>query len=666
MIDNFFNSIRKNRYVLLILLPFFIAGLISQVSLTAIIGIVMVQLFVLLIPGLLLCSFLPYSENNRLSSLFTAYAVGFAVFVIVYALFLVLGIQRYIIYYGIVIGLSSIFLLTILKLPHTPLSAYRSDYWIISIILYVVLLIGCVMFQIPHLSADLVGSWEAHPDDTFMLKGCIASVQSYPVQDLSVEGAGFKWHMFSLFAVAGMHYMTGLDCFTLYFAFSYVWNAILLVGGAYFISQIILQQQRYRILCMVMLLFTSGLEGITYVQYLTHFYGCTLGCAQATAAMMYCIGFMWIAMKRELNPVFSSFSLLFFALTMGSKTPHGAVAIVSLFALLLFCRTTKFKWMQRVTYMIIITVLFLIISALFAITPAGLESFHNGSSLYLKFDTFTTTALGKAIFPFLKGIITMPIAAIVTAIVNYFCMNLVVSVYFLVCTFYWLRYKHFFNGYILALVGPSAAGLILFASIYVPGFSQSYFAESAMVFAILFVCYMFEQLPALPCYLGTRVFSVLLVISLVSPWVTAYNSFRLEKRYYFDRDKVTSSNSWGVTAQEFEGLKWAKEHIPSGDMLCTNKMLADENGDRAYVTTCFTEHQMWVEGYLYGSYRSVSEIKNRLALSESYYTSPTELNKEQIKKEGVSYSVHYKSINDLTSLHGDPVFENAAIAIVRL
>ena len=45
-------------------------------------------------------------------------------------------------------------------------------------------------------------------------------------------GAGFYWHMFSLFTIAGMHYMTGIDCFTLYFTFSYVWNAILLVGGA--------------------------------------------------------------------------------------------------------------------------------------------------------------------------------------------------------------------------------------------------------------------------------------------------------------------------------------------------------------------------------------------------------------------------------------------------
>lgn len=666
MKDYILYFIRNYSLLGLIVLPFLLAGLISHVSLVSIIAIIMVHLFVLLIPGMHIYRLVSVPDNNSLSCLLTSYAIGFALFVSVYAILLVFGLQQYIIYYGLLIGFISFGGLFYFFSKYSIQYAESHDYKFVLCIFYLILLLGCILFQIPHLSADIVGYWEAHPDHTFMLKGSIASVHSYPVSDLSAVGAGFYWHMFSLFTIAGMHYMTGIDCFTLYFTFSYVWNAILLVGGAYFICRVVLQQQRYRNLCMIMLLFSSGFEGFTYVQYLTHFYGCTLGCAQAVAAMMYCIGFLWLATKQNSKLILVLLSILFYAITMGSKTPHGAVVVVSLFSLLLFCKNTNLKWKYRISYMIIILAIFIAIAVLFALAPAGGESFHHGGSLYLKFDSFLTNGVGTPIFSYLKGLLYMPVAALITLPISFFSMNLVACIYLVIGVSYWLKSRKIFDGYILALLGPAAAGIVLFGAFYVPGFSQSYFAECAMVFAILFICYIKEtQITVLPKGFGVKTFYVLLFISIAAPFITAYDSFRLVNSYYNNEHNTSQSDGWSITSQELVGLQWVKKHLVDNELLCTNKMLAAD-GDRSFVTSCITEHQMWIEGYLYGSFDSVAEIENRLALSEEYYGSPSELSIAKMRKEGVSYSVHYKSINDLTPLHGDVVFENEAIAIVKL
>ena len=89
------------------------------------------------------------------------------------------------------------------------------------------LALGFVVFQFTAQSAEVIGYQNMGNDPNYWFKNCVAATKGYPIPELSVNGLHLFWHMFSCFAVAIMHFCTGIEIYDICYSLSYIWDTFL-------------------------------------------------------------------------------------------------------------------------------------------------------------------------------------------------------------------------------------------------------------------------------------------------------------------------------------------------------------------------------------------------------------------------------------------------------
>lgn len=662
-------GIFDNGYIILLifLLTSIIAGIVGHIPVWGMLKFLYIIFSAIFLPGWLIQQQLKVNLKDGISSIFFSFALGSAVAILLYACLLVLNIQTVTAYIFYAISILSIGLYAYIRSRRFPIHSiqnHKTDVLKVSIILSVVFILSFVIFQMSQRSALHIGYQNLFHDSTYWFKNCIASTKGYPLPELSVNGLHLYWHLFSCFYVAIIHFCTNIGFYDICFSLSYLWDMFLLVGSVYIVLNELLENKKLVYFGCIILLFVTGFEKQLAFSYIEHIYQCKLGVSMGLTFSLFSFVFFIKAIKQSY--VFSKefvIALLFFAVATGAKVPYACVLLVAIGFLYVFS-SNKQNWWKNILALGCFLSIFLVITKLFIIDNNALvaeASSHRlslslqGSALLIPKINVIYLSLSKYIGSVLSWIIVTVGFVIGTNYVAFGMFLLALAVAIIK-----KKYKDIFLCSVFLMV---IVGIILGIFVHHPGRSQVYFLFTAIPYAVIFTLLIYEQCefklkrPSLYLFNGFIVVSVIVTILFSSKIFVGGGTYKANSH-------SSSFDGFDITRDEIIALQWVRNNLPQDIVLATNKVLAPE-GSRSWVTSAYSERQVYFEGWKATNIPYPEMIDERLELTSAYFQGE-EWAKDKMIIEGITHAVLYKAFNSPNSHLGKILFENNAMIIYEL
>lgn len=653
----------KSKIILVVLFYIILASIVSRVYI-GILLMPMVLLFHYIVPGIALqkyCRYLDYEEFNK--SLFSSVAVGYALAIVLYIIMLICGVQRYVLIPSIVI--STISLLYIWNDIPRLIKQEEEDSLFLSIVLFVCLGLGFLGFQCQHLSANIVGESNMHSDDVFWFRNAVASTVSYPLPDLSVMGNTLFYHYFTSIAIADLSFVTGLDLFDSCFDFSYLIRIILVVGSVYLISTAFISRKNYQFLTIVLILFGTTIEELTFTNYVDMIYVATLGLAEGYAMCLF--SYFFFRRITSFNIRVIILPVFLFMVAIGLK---ASCTLIVLCGILFYCliqvpynkKRIQLNW---IILGLVYLLSFLLIMFLF-VWNVNPQMSGDGRILSISIATAFRPSFFASLYSESRRFI--PVLPVFLVFLFYIIVNYYLYIIGSVLIYRRrniIEWKSLEWPFLVMFLG----GNCLFLFINQLGFSQSHFYFISIPFGILLIISILEKNDKIIFnrWESSLIYTTFLVaiICFVYSFVSQLDVNKFN-RLFSDRNSPQVVTGSSLSSDELDALTWAKENIDKHAILVSNKIFA-KDGSRSFVVSSYTEHQTYLEGYLYSASAKDPIICHRYLLLKSFFLSMEPSALSHIKKEGVTHVVLFKNIPEaIPQVRGDNIFENNSVIIYQI
>ena len=675
MISSCKNVFSKNStFVLCFLLCQFAAGLFAGVGVINLLLLLFVDMLGVVIPGLIILYKVRIHFKNTISLFFVGFGIGYALLALLYAVFVYYNIHKispYILYAISVTALLILLLNRKFRLYFYSVFKDKNDDNLFLLIIGVVLVLFCfLVFQYPHRSVLDSGYLDMHMDHTYWFKNCVASTKGYPLPELSVLGVDLYWHLFSSFIIALFHFATGIEIYNLCFSLSYVWHVFLMIGGTYAIASELLTSKKLVFTALVLVLMCSSAEPITLVYYLDHLWGCSMGTSDAIAESLFAflLTFKTIETQR-INWQYVPLAIFLIICVVGFKSPIGLVLLVGVgCALFVLSFKNPSAVLSSSTIMLILIISVVILSKVFIISDNALTSNTSNHKLALNFLTVLWPDLNSIIADFFEGLGVRPrITALFLVIPYILIVHPIMPILAFVVIGLFVRRKNLLRlPYHQQVLGLSffvmaIVGIFAFLSLCHPGFAQCYFLFAGIPFVVLFSFLAIETY-FIGIYRKYEYYLYLLIsCSFVLTICFARETYTLDGKYCPDPMQLSHEGT-SLTRNECLGLRWAKENLPESAIILTNKVLAPVRGERSFVTSAYSEHQVYLEGSSSTILPNDHFVADRIDLISRYFKGDI-FAREKLKLEGVTHVIIYKSLSDIAYEESKLLYENEEIAV---
>jgi len=666
-------AFQNGMLVALFLLCLLVAGVFAGIPVFGLFSFLVIQVAGILLPAFLLLKKTGLNLKNPMSTLFLSYGVGMAAWAVIYAVLIYFNIHYYASY-----ALYAITALALLNLldpearenVRSSLGGKNQDNSFLIVLFFVLVVFGFLVFQFPHRLVADTGFLDMHMDQTYWFKNCVASTKGYPLPELSVSGVQLYWHLFSSFNVALFHLATGIEIYHLCFSLSYIWHIFLMLGGAYALANEVLSNRKYVLMVLILTLLCSSAEPLTLVYYLDHLWGCSMGTSDAIAESMFAMLLLIKTIEnRQVNWRLVPLLTLMVVAAAGYKSPVGLILLVGVGSACLILFWNNRKTLVPALGMLLLVVLSVVVLLkTFVIAADALTSSTSNHKLAFNFMTVLWPEINSHIIAFLEQYGVKPRIVEVMLVIPYLLtVHPVMPVLAVVLVGLFLKrkklqamsYKQ--QTLWLPLIAMSIVGTVAFIVLGHPGFAQCYFLFAGIPFAILFSFLVIETYFNEAYRKYCRLLYVLIGCSFVVTVGFARETYVLEGKYAPDPGQKSVEGT-SLTGLEWEGLVWVREHLPESAVMVTNKGLAPVAGERSYVTSAYTERQVFLEGYVSTIVPNDHFIPDRKELMKRYFSGDAAA-REELKQAGVTHVVVYKSLPDVVFEGGNLLFENEEIAI---
>lgn len=664
---------RNSTLVFCFLLCMLVAGLFAGVGLSNLLSLLLVFIFGILIPGFIILYKVRLQLKNTISLLFVSFGIGYALLAILYAVLIYFNIHKispYILY-----TISAIALLALLNRKirlhfYSVLKDNNDDNIFLLIISVVLVLFGFLVFQFPLRSVLDSGYLDMHMDHTYWFKNCVASTKGYPLPELSVFGVDLYWHLFSCFDIALFHFATGIEIYNLCFSLSYVWHVFLMVGGAYALTSELLKNKKYVFTALVLILMCSSAEPYTLVYYLDHLWGCSMGTSDAIAESMFALLLtLKVIEKQYINWRFVPIAIIMIIATVGYKSPVGFVLLVGVgCALFILCCKNRSAIIPSLVLMVILFILTVILCKVFVIADNALTSSTSNHKLVLNFMTIFWPDINSYITGVLEGWGIRPMITALLLVIPYVLVMhpiMLVLAFVLVGLFgkrkaiLNLSYKYQVVGF--PFIVMAIVGIVAFLSLNHPGLAQCYFLFAGIPFAVLF-CFLAIEAFYNEKYCKYRPYLYALICcSFLATIACARETYTLDGKYCPNPTQLSYEGT-SLTRNELVGLRWARNNLPESAILLTNKGLAPIKGNRSFVTSAYSERQVYLEGSSSTIFPNDHFLADRIDIIIRYFNGDYTA-REELKREGVTHVIIYKSLPDVTFEGSKLLYENEEMTI---
>lgn len=661
----------KNHFVVILcLLLAALATIISRLSLQNYLSFVLVQYFCIYIPGKAFHLFLNKDDKNELTQNLVSYALGYSLSIVFYLLFLIIGIQGYIIFFYPVISLISILFLLKFKKSQKCIKPCFKESFSFGVILFFAVLISTVLYQYQNLSPTIQkGNILYYQDLIFWLRNCVAATKSYPLPELSVMGDDFYYHYFTSIEIAFLHFTTKIEMFDLCFTYSYIVTLFILISGLYVLLKELVDNAKLVVIALCFILFTSGFEFLTHIYFSQHIYRATFGLPEGLGFFCFCYTYYikWFK-HREKYMSYAVISLLFLITCTGLKGPIAAVLLVGIGLGCLMLLIQNHNWGKVSLVGISHLLVFILILVYFVIGNKASEEGSSSELIFSSVNTLFHSHYFDKVFYSIYNIIHIKTLSYLMTLFLFLVSSMLIPISVLYTTMRKQRIR--FDIINVSMWGMIVCGILLCIFVSQNGMSQMYFMFVSIVcmFIVGFSTYSFiikaRKSNYTPLYILLFVGVVLFIVQIpqngkqgIKNAITDFSFYKVNKYEKKETGKT-------INFEEMKGLRWIRDHIPSNSVLLSNKVLAEEGG-RSFVTSAFSERQTYYESYAYSN-QNQKVIENKLNKIKSFYYGGKDIS-DILKKEGVTHAIVYKNIypNSYPS-NNNIIFENEDLIVLEL
>ena len=644
-------------------------------------SLLIAQIFCVYIPGAAFLRMTGLSFKNEVAARLCAYATGYVMSVLFYASLLMTGMQAHCVIFSIAYGACfSALLFRKRRVTIFEGNILRADYAFLLCCFTCALLIGVAVYWLPNRSAEVMGYRNQEGDLTYWFKNCVAATKGYPLPELSIDGLRLYWHIFSCFEVAFLHFVTGIELYNLCFTFAYIWKTLLLTGGVYVMASFFLKDRNSMRLVMAVTLFTSGLDPQTYVFYQYHLYRCSLAFEEGYALCMYGLVFflMFFDAKEKSLPAYL-LTLLGVAGALGLKASGGTLLLTGIAVRIILSIRKDRQAFFKVGLLLSYVLTYLLVSRLFIIDANALTSATSSHKIvFSPLLTITKPPHYRAVYLWLSARLSKYLACPITAALYLVQSNYAVSIPLLmsmgamtVCK----KWRHFFlygTRDMIPLTVMTVSGLGIFIFLSHPGFSQGYFIFN--VFSIASVL-TFMILERFKLQNAKKVITAITVaLALLSCCYTlrhVRDVYLISDSAYQKRVDLQSGGQNDISALEMLGLRWIRDNLPEDVVLATNKVFLNNQPmetkfSRTFITSEFSERQVYLEGFSSANLPSEEFVMERLSKLYDYYSGKQD-SADVLKREGVTHAVAFKSgLEPPYHVAGELIYENDDMMVFDL
>lgn len=583
---------------------------------------------------------------------------------------LILGIHSFTLPIYILISITSILFLFLNKsnIDDGNLFKYEINYF--SLILLVGFIFSFFVFQCPNLSPVLKdGNTLINRDLVFWFRNAVAATKAYPLPELSVMGKDLYYHYFTSLEIAFLHFVTGIELFDLCFTYSYLITIFLSVSGFYVLAYSFAKNKKYIFVLLLFILFTENLYSFTPVHMNYQLFGISFGVAESIAYCcftLYC--FFRILYNDNSKWNILLLSLLFYFVAVGLKGPIAMVLLIGIaigcFYLIVVKRVILFGVICGISFVVVFSVV--LVSFLIDINVPPVSEGARDLVFSVTDTLFHLPFCEKAYFYLCNAGLWSGLSFFIVLMAFSCCVYLIPLLLFIFIPYGKYDYKSVILG------GVFLGGLLL--GIFLSqkgGASQNYFIYISFVSAY-YLIYSIVPVEGIPKR-NENILCCVFVIGLLSFCYNYYAliysgavSFIQTTRYasYVSRYQNVKSSGLTVSKEEWNGLRWGRDSLPSDAVVLSNKILA-EGGDRSFLVSSLSERQAFFEGYKFSNI-DPETAKRNVNLIELFFKNNNDAF-VSLKKDGATHAVVFKSIepNSYPPIC-KVVFENNDIVIVKL
>ncbi len=597
-----------------------------------------------------------------------SYLLGIVLVILEFYIFYSLGAKESLLIEMAAVALASVWFLFGKKEDFRNIPLDNREGWALSALLAG--LLTMVFFSAVYASKvpDLGGhpSMSYYQDLLWNTGNTTAIANGFPVMDIHVEGITFSYHFFTNVFLAAFRNILGISSFVLYFKFLPVLQVIVFAGAMYLLLSLTVKNVWVRTALVAATLFSS----IILMRHMLWQAYATVFALSFTIAAAY---FLLRAFKDiEKIKVFKNRDFLLFLVFL-----CAAVGTKSLFAVMLIAGAGIVFLMQMIRrkntlQMFAGGIAMLGVLAFMMFTMVVGAHGYNGLSA----EALTPMlAANPAYYQALLSAVGETAAALIAYPVYLFLNHTVIAAALVMLVVY-MAARRKPDVVAVFLLSGILAGIVAASVFFQPGYSNVLFMVAAVPFGVFAVFYvLMKGLEG-----GKVKTSGKIILVCIAAAITVWSVLPTAQTVVQDwQGKLENQNNVspydGITAEEYEGMKWIADHTPKDAVVASDRIYyvpgEDDNYARYFYYTAFSERENFLEGYYYintydENYQQL--IDERLALLKRVYTSdPAAV--AVLADQGVDYLVSSTFMTPAFYLDkslGEVVFSNGGITIYRL
>lgn len=324
----------RNRTLCLVLITVSILYLIIShdfmgVSVINIAKFILLNTLSIYLPGITILS-LTGIRTTRVGVVCLSYMFGYAYIVIEYYFSELFDRKLSFLFVSIVSAVVAVIAMIMIKKKHGKLvDVYKSDTDIMELVVLVIYIFANIFgYAANYLGTDVADVFSSHRDIQYWVSNSVALKLSWPADNLFMLGSRLNYHYFSSIPIAFLSEVYGIDVFTMSFSLYCLTKALVVVGGATFLLRSVTHDIVTNALGFILLLFTTGVEGMSVVPIVNHILFAPFGFDIGYAYSMAFMGFLILQWNEERwNRGFFLGMILTWAMCIGAKAPIAAVLL---------------------------------------------------------------------------------------------------------------------------------------------------------------------------------------------------------------------------------------------------------------------------------------------------------------------------------------------------
>ena len=591
--------------------------------------------------------------QTLLGALCISYILGYCVNILSYFLLVPIGLLELVPAFVIILAIISVFIIAKNSIEVKSINGkIEIVYWLGF---FCVLGLSTIAYSAANVSPALNGATWMPTDLLFWIENSAILAGGFPANNprLLVDDPLF-YHYFSSIQIAFLNLASGVDCFTLSVPFYSIGKALVFYGAVYVLICGITQNNLFRLLGVLVFIFSSTLEYVTFSTYVSHIWTHPFGFDIGFAFGAFFLHCFYLQLEKDsLDIRVLILSLISIAICSGAKMP---VAVIVIAAAGIVCFSWLFKKQFKLAfgYGCSLLLVFIVIAVFCAGVGMGTaESRVGGFTLWTTIrdeSAFLTQIYNQ--FPGKKpDLIMLPIMIFV----YFMCAGcLTYSSAFLAGPVF-LFDKPMRTPRNIGLFFAAVLGMGLGIFNIQPGHSQMYFTESAVLPCILIGIVLLDH--ALPRWtVGEKAIVSILVSSglILQMFCFMYHSYTYwgaGARFAITRGftniistecTVQPDRIDGLQSADLEALEWIRDNTPKDSVILTDRSVV--TGLNAYMFYgAFSERQMYLEGDVYCRDTFVEERQRLRNIVFGVYQNSGELLQCAID-DGVDYIVQTVSL----------------------